>query len=275
MNRIKTLLCLIFLLPTMVFAGLIEFKGYYQGKNLFLENEFLEEFNDHCITNVYVNSKHLLNHPKERIVEIDLSSFKMGDTLEFRVYHKKGCSPVFMNKNDIEAPTHHFSFTALEVNEEEVHWETKGEEPIGKFSLQQMINGEWKSVKFIKGAGTLSINTYTTSGHHLTGSNTYRVKYRSSSRLTVFSDEIVYQSKKSAVIFYPKRVVDFITFDSDDGREVEFAVHDSDDNLIFNGKGKLIDCRSLAHSQYYTLKYENKEERFYKKEGEIDASKKK
>ena len=267
MNKLSTLLSFCLFLPTMVLGGLLEFQGYYQGKNLFIENEFLKDFNHHCVTNVYVNSKHLLDHPEESVVEVDLSSFNVGDTLNFRIYHKKGCKPTFVNRKDVEVPTHHFAYTSITVNENNVRWETKGEEPIGKFSLQQMLNKTWKDVKFIRGTGTLSVNTYTTPGHHLAGSNLYRVKYRSSTGVVAYSKEVVYQSDKSAIIFYPKRVIDFITFDSDDHREVEFAVYDLDDKFLFKGQGILIDCRGLPSSQFYILKYENKEERFYKKEG--------
>jgi hypothetical protein len=248
------------------FAGLMQFEGYYSGKNLFIENEFIADANHHCLTNVYVNGKHLADHPTVNIVEINLFGYKIGDTLHFRIYHKDGCSPKIVNRHDIEPNTRHFAFSKVTVSEKNVHWETKGEEPIGKFTLEQEILGEWKTVKNVKGQGTAAANSYFCEAHNLSGINKYRIKYRSSGGNQVISEVFSYTSTLPHVIFYPKRVVDFITFDSEDHREIEYTILDESGTKLFEGSGILIDCRNLPSNKFYTIQYENREEKFFKKD---------
>jgi hypothetical protein len=264
-NKTLVLFVLIFTSFTVSFAGLLQFEGYYNGKNLFLENDFIKDANNHCITNIYVNGKHITDHPTENIVEVNLSMFKLNDTLTFRIYHKEGCTPKIINKHDIEAKTNHFAFLKFTVNENQIHWETKGEEAVGKFTVEQEMYGEWKSIKNVKASGTSAANTYYCEAHNLAGVNKYRIKYRSSGGTSYTSEIFSYQSTKPSVIFYPKRVVDFITFDTDDNREIEYSILDEKGNLLFEGKGILVDCRNLPEGVFYTIRYENKQENFYKK----------
>ncbi len=255
------------------YGGILQFTGYYNGKNVFIENELNQKNNEYCITNVYVNSKHILNHPNSSITEVNLSSFKLGDTLVFRIYHKEGCIPKVVNKHDIEAKTNHFAFNDITINEQTIHWKTKGEELMGKFSLEQLINGQWKIIQTLKATGTKSINSYNVANHTLSGDNKYRIKYKASGGLLVTSNDFYYHSTKTPVVFYPKRVVDFITFESTNHREVDFAVLDETGNPLFEGKAMLVDCRHLPTNRFYIIRYENKEERFFKKvASEVESS---
>jgi hypothetical protein len=247
------------------FSAIMQFTGYYNGKNLFIENPYIESLKERCITNVYVNSKHLLDHPKESICEVNLSGFKVGDTLTFRVYHKDGYTPILVNKHEIEPNTNHFKFIKMTVTETTISWESKGESVVGKYSVEQHINGQWVTIQNVKAKGTLSVNTYSSPSHTLSGDNKYRIKYKASGGLVVTSDEFFFHSSKTSVVFYPKRVVDFITFESDNHREVEFTVLDNTGHPLIEGKSLLVDCRRLAVG-YYIIRYENKEERFYKKD---------
>lgn len=248
-------------------AGLLTLNGVYNGKNLFVENSFLKGKNQNCVTNVYVNDKHIIDHPKESVVEINLSSFSYGQKIEVRIYHRKSCQPILMNPNAIKKlRENHFDFTLLEVTEERIHWETRGENNICKYTVQQNVNGIWKDIKYVKGAGTLSANSYSTPSTHTSGKNIYRIKYRASGGKTLVSKEISYNANVAPVYFYPKRVDDYITFETDDNREIEFVVTDIEGKNIFSGKGLLVDCRKLPHGEYYILKYDSKEGRFYKKD---------
>lgn len=265
MKKVMFLCCIQLLLSNLVFGGVLQLRGYYSGKNLFIENDFITDANHHCITNVYVNSKHLLDHPIESIAEVNLSAFKVGDTLDIRIYHKDGCMPKLINKHDIEPNTNHFTFLKINVTETTIHWETKGEETIGKYSVEQLMYGEWSVIRNVKAQGTTTANSYNTANHTFCGDNKYRIKYKAAGGLVVISDEFFFHSTKTPVVFYPKRVVDFITFESDNNREVEYTVLDNVGSVLFEGKAFLIDCRNLPASKYYKIRYENKEEHFYKK----------
>ena len=269
MKRIaKLIFILLFVFNALdLSAGLLRIKGVYNGKNLFIENKFSGDKSHHCITNIYVNDKHLLDHPPESVAEVNLSVFELNQELDIRIYHLDNCKPVILNPKSIERSNNkHFAFLKVEITEHKVHWETHGENDICKYTLQQKVNDDWKDIKNIKGNGTLSLNTYSTSPHHTSGLNNYRIKYRASGGKIIYSEVISYTSNTSAVYFYPKRVDDYITFETDDNREIEYSVTDINQNVIFKGKGIVVDCRKLTHSTYYILKYDNKEGRFYKKD---------
>lgn len=253
-------------------AGLYKVSGVYRGKSVFVENKFLRDFSQHCITNIYVNDVHLLDHPQESVVEINLTRFKEGEKLEIRIYHKQTCKPIILNPQDIKDPKRIFEFTTLTVTETDIHWKTHGEVPICKYIVQQKVNEDWKDVKFVKGQGTLSANTYTLPSFHTSGLNVYRIKYRASGGVFYMSDEVSYQSSNATVYFYPKRVADFITFETTDNRPLNYKVTDIRGNDIFSGTGIIIDCRNLVPGNYYILKYDNKEGKFYKKENESDLN---
>lgn len=249
------------------YAGLIKIIGVYNGKNLFIENSFIDKAKHHCITNVYVNDKHLLKHPKGSVVELNLSSFTYGTKLEIRIYHKDVCKPLIMNPNVIEKPLiNHFAYTLFKISEERIHWETHGEDEICKYTVQQKVNGIWKDIKYVKGSGTRSANSYSLPSKHTSGTNTYRIKYRATGGKTILSKEVNYNAQVAPVYFYPKRVDDYITFETDDNREIEYLVTDLKGNEIYSGKGLVVDCRKLPHGEYYVLKYDSKEGRFYKKD---------
>lgn len=255
-----------------LWAGLYEIAGVYRGKSLFIENKFMGSLNEHCLTNIYVNDAHLVDHPRESVVELNLSGFEIGQKLVIRVYHKSTCKPIVLNPQDIKDPKQFFDFTTLRATESEIHWETQGEESICKYSLQQKVNGDWRDVKFVKGQGLLSANTYTLPSSHASGTNVYRIKYRASGGVSHLSQEISYESSNGAVYFYPKRVADFITFETNDNRSIDYKVTDIQGNEIFSGAGIIIDCRNLVPGNYYVLKYDNKEGKFYKKENDSEVN---
>jgi len=262
---------LIFILTSFIwhfsFSGLIQLNGVYNGENLFVENAFDSDSTKHCVTNVYVNDVHLLDHPVESIVELNLSIFDLNEDLNIRIYHLTECQPEIVNPKAIEKRLgNHFAFMSISINEERIKWETHGEADICKFTVQQKVNDEWVDYKYIKGNGTLSENFYNTSADHKSGENYYRIKYRATGGETIYSEVVTFTSDLSPVYFYPKRVEDFITFETDDNREVDFTITTMNGKVVADGSGLVIDCRELEQGVYYILKYDNKEGRFYMKE---------
>lgn len=262
-NRFTVLSLLLFLGFSSLIAGRIELKGIYQGKNLFIENKLISK-KQYCVTNVYVNDKHVLDHPKKSIIEIDLSSFKKGEHLKIRVYHREGCKPEMMNPRVLSE--NQFEFIRLDVTADEIHWESQGELEIGKYIVQQKLNNKWQDIKYVKGNSYSTDNSYTVIADHTAGLNEYRVKYRGTGGFVKYSEEKTFSSNKSVVSFYPTRVTDVITFVSDDQRSVNYTVYSLQGRKLITGSGVNINCQGLSKGEYYKLYYDNKESSFYMKE---------
>ena len=103
----------------------------------------------------------------------------------------------------------------------------------------------------------------------------YLLKTSKPKKIIIFSRDEFLQYEMSKKEIYKKNIeiMRYFIGDVRDYKRLEYAIHEVDGTFAFNGKGVVVDCRSLTTGEYYVLKYDNKEQRFFKKAGEIDATK--
>ncbi|MDX2197023.1 MAG: hypothetical protein NW207_11445 [Cytophagales bacterium] len=237
----------------------LQLGGAYQGKNLYVQNPFTTDMKDFCTNEVYVNDQLVMSDIKSSAFEIDLSSFKLNDPLNIKITYKEGCRPKVLNSQVIRLNST-FQFSNVVVDDKIINWTTKGEKSGDKCYVEQFLYNNWVILKEIPAKGSSSSNNYNFDEHHHAGLNKYRIKFVERDGNVFYSKVVEYQSKKSEVTFYPKRVSNKIYL----SRDTEYEIVDGYGNPVQKGKGKEIGCESLKEGIYY-LNVDNKTEKFLKK----------
>ena len=233
--------------------------GVYQGKNLFVQNPFVDNSKDFCVEEVFVNNLKVLSKIESSAFEIDLSGFKLNDPVPVKLVFKDGCNPKILNPHVIKSNIA-FGFTNIKIDDHTIAIGTKGENPQGKFFLEHFLNGVWIAEKEFHGKGSGIMNAYDVNSSHNSGLNRYRVKYMEHDGTVYFSNVVEYQSSLPAIDFYPKRITDKIFLN----RESEYEVLDNYGNLKLKGKDSQIDMTKITAGVYY-LNTDNKSFKIYKK----------
>lgn len=246
-------------------AGVLTLKGYYQGKNLRVQN-VSGTVNEKCVIAVYVNGVKIMDHPQESVFEINLGDHKIGESIVVKIQHVDGCIPRVLNKQVIR-PASRFNFSDIKISEEGIKWSTKGEAKHGKMMVQQLTRqitqNTWEDIGNVDTKGSLSLNEYFLKINHFSGHNKYRIKYVEDGGLTFYSEVMSYDTQVKVVTFYPKRVTDKITFTA--RNSIPYRVYDSSGALILEGHGLFINCNTLKKHETYTLIYDNHIDKFLKK----------
>ncbi len=263
MNRARIIAAMAILLcVTGVSAGTIKLSGTYQGKNIYVQNPFTGNLKDFCTDEVYVNDKLILKSPKSSAFEIDLSYLNLKDAVTIKIIHKDDCLPKILNPQVIQTKSK-FAFSSFNIDEDGIHWSTKGERSAGTFYVQQFVNNSWSTIKKVSGRGKPS-DSYNINSEHHSGKNTYRVRYLEEDGQTFYSKEVDFASSKIPVKFYPKRVTDFIYFEP--AEPVKYVIYDRYANVVKKGKAAKIDCTDLKGHEQYTIVFDNQTKDFLKKE---------
>ena len=260
--RAKSILIFVTLLSlsiTVLNAGVITLAGVYQGKNLYVQNPFTSNMRDFCTNEVFVNNIKVMSNVKSSAYEIDLSHLKLNDPVTIKITHKDDCKPKILNPQVVRVKSK-FQFTSFTVDETNINWNTKGEEPNSKFYLELFNNNNWITSQQVKGKGSSLSNNYSVGSKHHSGLNKYRVKVIIPGGQVFYSKVAEYTSTLQAVEFYPKRVTKNITL----SRETNYEVLDVYGNVVKKGIGSTIDCSSFKTGVYY-LNIDNRTEKFFKK----------
>lgn len=259
--KIFTGIVCFFCLSTVV-AGNIELSGTYQGKNIYVQNPFTGNLKDFCTNEVYVNGVVVLKNPKSSAYEIDLSHLDLKATVKIKIIHKDDCAPKILNPQVIQTKSK-FAFSSFNIDEDGIHWSTKGEPSTGTFYVQQFVNNSWTTIKKLNGRGKPS-DSYNINSEHHSGANTYRVRYLEQDGQTFYSKEVGFTSSKIPVRFYPKRVTNFIYFEPK--VPTKFVIYDKYGNVVKKGTAEKVDCSDLTGHEHYTIVFDNQTKDFLKKE---------
>jgi hypothetical protein len=116
----------------------INFKTLYGGKNLYVQNTFAPPNpfsppnpffpNDtvFCTSEVYLNGVKVMENIRSSAYEIDLSDFKLNDTVFAVIKHKQGCKPKMLNPG-LYSSLHTFHYKNVFISNDSFNIETKGE----------------------------------------------------------------------------------------------------------------------------------------------------
>ena len=149
-----------------------------------------------------------------------------------------------------------------QVDNNSVSWNTKGELPDGKFTIEQMDSTKvkWNMIKEVAGKGGEETNQYSMAPTHLEGENQYRIKYTDHLGVEIYSLKLFYTYTDNPVQFSPKTKV---TSKIKLSREIPYTISDMNGNVVKEGTGKTIMVQDLKRGLYY-LNIQNRSERFIK-----------
>lgn len=266
MKKLSTFLAiLVSLTAGRAFAGEIIEKGIYQGKNLYVQNPFTSNMENFCTEKVFVNDVLVLNAPNSSAFEISLEHLKLKAAVTVKIVYSDDCKngkPKILNLQAIKTESK-FQFASFNIDEDGIHWSTKGEREKGTFFIQHFVNNTWVTVKKVEGKKVVAVSYDIDSEHH-SGLNKYRVRYLENGGQSFYSKTIEFESSKSPVEIYPRKVTDKLYFKP--STSTKYVIYDKFGNVILEGKGKEIDCTGLKPHEHYTIEFDNQTKEFLKKD---------
>jgi len=258
--RIKQWLLAFFILSHISgFAGEIVLSGVYQGKNLYVQNPFSADKKTFCTDEVFVNGVQKMSNIKSSAFEIDLSFLSLHEPVTVKIIYKDECMPKVLNAYVLRASTT-FQFNAFSVTPSEMNWTTTGEKTQFMYSVEQLVNNNWRIVTTVPAKGDAS-GIYTIPIAHQFKANKYRIKAQDQENHQIFYSKAVdFVLAQEPVTFYPKSVNTKITL----SREADYEVRSLKGEVIKKGKGTEIPLADLKTGVYY-LSINDRTERFFKK----------
>jgi hypothetical protein len=242
------------------FALELTLRGTYQGKNIFVQNPYLNEQQVFCTQSVTVNGRSVLSYVKSSAYEIDLSFLSPNQALEIIITHWENCSPKILNPQVVK-PLEKFRFLDFQIDESSLRWKTVGEWKGDTLLVEQKTQyTDWEVVVGMAAKGNQENNMYSISLDHAPGINLFRVKYISDFLGEMTSSEHEFEYKLPPVTFSPARPTTKISL----SREAEFEILDRYENFVMGGKAKEINIRNLPPGGYY-LVIESQREKFLKR----------
>ena len=247
-SRVNWILCLLFAAQS-VLAGEIQLSGVYQGRNLFVRNPYIPEQKTFCITQIFVNDVPLSNLPRTSAIQIELSHLQLGNSVEVRIVHLDGCTPLVVNPEVIRA-ARDFEFLFVQVDDNSINWITTGETPEGLFEIEKLKWVGWVKMKEIASKGQFDNNQYSIEASHYTGDNSYRLIYKNGKGQSFESEEVSFYSLLEPVIMYPgDKVYEWISL----SRDTDWEIYNDYDSLQLKGFGSEINVNGLDYGDYYII----------------------
>lgn len=242
-------------------AGVLTLEGFYQGKNLFIQNPLSD--GEFCVVSVFLNGEKVVASPKVSVFEVNLSELSMNASITLKVLYRNNCEPKVLNEQVIKSKSR-FEFTSVNVDIDAINWSTKGEKSGGVFSIQRLsVSNEWEDLESTDCKGTVSANYYSMPSEHCTGLNQYRVKFVEADNLIFYSKTVSFQLERKPITIYPRRVSDVLNFTTD--KQIRYAVYNKEGVKLKQGKGTSVNCSDLKVDDHYTVVYDNQKKTFYKK----------
>ena len=251
-------------------GGVIILEGNYQGKNLYVQNQFQSGGVGFCVNEVKVNGNITTDEVTSSAFEIDLKPHKLniGDKVEIKIFHKEDCKPKVLNP-EVLKPKSTFEVVSMTVDKEgTVKWTTKSETGKLAFAIEQFRWNKWVKVGEVDGVGTPTSNEYSFKIVPHSGKNQIRVRqtdYSGQPRLSkpveIVTDvpEIEYAPIKAS-----KDINFFIKGKTDKAFETMYEIYDQYGNIVKKGFGSKVDVSNLPKGAYF-LNYDNKMGEFVKK----------
>ena len=265
MKGAKYLLLLVTLISALgsLTAGNIVVEGNYQGKNLYVRNDFAGSGVGFCAFEVTVNGSITTDEVNSSAFEIDLSihDLSLGERVVVVIKHKDDCGVKVLNP-EVLKPRSTYETQSIAVGADGVlKWSTTEESGVLTYIVEQYRWNKWVYVGEVEGKGrTGKTNTYSFKVTPHSGENKFRVKQVDYTGVPRYSPTATYVSNESEVTFTPIKVADYIDFTS----ETMFEVYDIHGNIVKKGYADRIDASNLKKGMYY-LNYDNSIGEFMKK----------
>ncbi|MBX9852433.1 MAG: hypothetical protein K2X86_11830 [Cytophagaceae bacterium] len=258
--------CTLLLIKSSLCAQQLKIKGIYTGKNLYVQNPFTSDMKTFCTKEVWINGKlvydSIATSSFQSAYEIDLSGFRINDTVEIKIFHHNDCKPKILNY-PFRRHMHSFAFLSFEVRSDSITWKTKGEKE-GEYKLEQFVNNTWTIINKIN---VRKDSSYSAPSIHHSHLNKYRVKYIDKNGQVFYSQVAEYESDIPRLEITPsmERKILF-------SREAPYELLDAYGNILESGYKKEIETKNLKEGTYY-INTDNRTIKFFVKESKVRIKK--
>lgn len=231
----------------------VSISGYYQKKNLFIQNQLGTDGFGYAIRNIYINGDLYHIDHNTRAIEIDFENMgiKKGMPIEVLVDYD-GATPRFLNPQSI-LPESVCDFQEVKTKDNNIMFSTTGESGSLNFYIEHYRWNKWISVGEVKGEGSPSLNHYSFKVKPNSGENIYRVAQLKHNGTKNISPIITIDGPQEPVTFTKNG--NEISF----SRPTFFEVHDVYGNLLKKGFDQKITINAKDGIAIY-LSYDNSTE---------------
>ena len=176
-KRISIIVILCCAIPCLsAIAEVVIIKGYYQGKNVYVQNTPLSSGTGYCIYEVLINDRQGSDEVNSTSFEIDLGVWflKVGDPVNLTFRTKERCDVRIVNPDAIY-PSSTFELKEMVCNDQGVlRWTTRKEILPIDYVIEQFKWNKWVVAGGIKGKG-LDSSVYEVSVRLTSGQNIFRL----------------------------------------------------------------------------------------------------
>lgn len=238
------------LLSFPLVAGVIVLEGFYQNRNVYVQNSIGGYGVGFCVYEVSVNGEVSTDETNSSAFEIDLRQHRLeiGAPVVIMIKHKDdGCLPKVINPDALKPnPT----FETIYLNVEEnglLQWTTVNETAKLPFVIEQFKWNKWVQIGEVEGKGIPTANYYTYKTTAIAGLNKFRIKQKGYIDKTKHSPSVAYSALKPEITFVYNKDIQKIQFSENSFYEV----YDKYGNLVKKGYGEKIDVANLVKDTYY------------------------
>ncbi len=181
-TRLTFFSLLVCALPTVLWGQSVQVEGFYQGKNLYIQNPKTPQ--GYCITSAHINGE-AYAIPASSAFSLNLDAFALGAPLSIALAHHAGCLPKIINIQVIE-PKDLVLLTQPQVSAHYVAWEIQGSAVHGRcFVLRRQAD----KTALVAVINAEKQGEYRAKVEHLVGENIYFIKYLDYTGAVVLSEE--------------------------------------------------------------------------------------
>ena len=236
-------------------SDIIVIDGRYQGKNVFVQNDYAIEGVGFCVLEVTVNGFTTIDEVNSKTFEIDLKTFqfKIGSPVLIKIKHKKGCAPIILNPN-VLLPKSTFEIISIKVSSHGLlTWSTSNEQGKLDYFIEQFRWNKWVRAGEVHGKGKQTTNSYKFKTTQHSGENRIRVKQIGTSGKPRYSKSMKFLSTSAEIEYVHNKQSKKIEF----SQKTMFEVYDFVGAILKKGFAKKINIEDLKKGVYY-LNYDNK-----------------
>ncbi len=225
---------------------MIKLTGVWQGKPVYIQNP-INESNQFCITDIFINGDRLNMDYKRSAIEIDFASFDLYTPVTINIKHPESCKPNVLNAEAIRFYSA-FKFTEVILNDTTLTWYTRGEKGLGQYTVERLYADSWNAMEELPSKNNFTGSSYSVYPELKEGSNKYRIRYdMPNSDKYIYSPEQEYVYYPEPLRIYPLTVTDNLYL----SRISEYEISTAEGRTILTGKGNKIELTRLRRGEYF------------------------
>lgn len=231
----------------------LSLSGFYQQKNLFVQNQIGQDGFGYAIRNIYINGNVYHADHNSRAIEIDFNALgiRKGEPVEVLIAYE-GKKPRILNPQSI-LPESTCSYKSVTTRNDFIQFSTLNENGALNFYIQHFRWNKWINVGEVMGDGTPNENQYRFLVNPNSGENLYRIVQIKHSGSYNISPIVSLQGPTDEVTFDKEgKTISF-------SRPTYFEVHDIFGNLLQKGYSEKIQLKEHKGIGFY-LSFDNSTE---------------